>query len=224
MTTPVSPLPETLLVLAVGEFGEAVARALQRLVSVTVILHAVTERRLPVLLEDPTLAVVLTAGSLLPELADQLDARSFATNTSFLSLLMVNQTLLFGPVIRPGLSACWRCWAARDMQADAAPYASQRRRFYADHPAQTPRGFLPSLARFGAAQLAEASASLKTSGDNAGLVVRTDLFGRRIVVSRAVGLDDCSRCGLRRDLASRSYEGLRCSLASLWSGHPQENL
>ena len=215
---------DSLIVLAFGDFGQAAAQFLQQLEPVTVLSPSPGMKTLPAELDDPAVAAALSSWRPMPDLANQLDARSFATKTPFLSLTTMDQTMCMGPTVVPGTSACWRCWWRRDPLGDAGMHAVQRRSFYADHPASGPRGYLPSLARLGAAQLAQAWAMVKASGGNEGEVIRTKLFGRHITVSRSIGFDGCDRCGLHRDSRTRSYQDLQSSLESLWTIDSQERV
>jgi hypothetical protein len=219
MSSATAPQKENhVLVLPVGDFGHAAAGHLKELMPSVDILAEATDSSAEALSKNPSAIVVLIAWRPVPMLSDLLDARSHSTGSTFVSLTIQDCTMLLGPIVMPGQGICWRCWNYRELESSVSPNVIQQRTtYYADHPTEGPRGYLPSFARLGAAQLMRSLISLESTVHSAGQVVRTNLYSRQITIGRAIGLDNCDRCGLHRPLPSRSYADLRTGLMSLWS-------
>jgi hypothetical protein len=216
--TPVTLRPSRVVtVLPVGDFGFTVARHVRERTPNVNVLEAPLHESIELLLHDPSAIAILIAWRPTVAVAEALDRRSHATGTPFLSLTLNDTAMLMGPIVIPGMSSCWRCWASREMQADVFPGISQcKLDYYAAHPSEGPSGYLHSLALLGAAQLCSALENINTSAATPGEVIRTDLFARRIEPSRAIGFDNCDRCGLKRPIKSRSLGDLRHALRALW--------
>ena len=215
---PSPPGARPVLILPVGDFGWAAAKHLKRLLPQAAVLDGDVQGCLNTLLINTSATAVFTSWRPLPAVSDAIDARAYRTQTTSISLVLQEHEMVMGPVIIPGASSCWRCWDGRVFQADPqAKIKAQKRSFYADNPASGPHGYLPSLALLGAAQLAKALENANADENYAGLALRTDLFTRQITMEKAIGLDNCDRCGLQRPPSTRSYAGLQAALQRLWS-------
>ena len=202
-----------ILILPIGEFGRAAANQLKRLLPEAKLLEGEIRSCLETLVNDDQAIAVLVSWRPMPAISDLIDARAYRTGTASCSLMLKDHEMVMGPLIIPGFTSCWRCWVTRTFQADPhAKMEAAKRSFYAENPERGPRGYLPSLALLGAAQLAKALDSLQADAQQANVAVRTDLFTLQITLERAIGLDNCNRCGLRRPLDSRGYAGLQTSL------------
>jgi bacteriocin biosynthesis cyclodehydratase domain-containing protein len=208
---------QPILVVPVGEFGHAIATQMKTLLADVTVLAGAALGGGDALLRDTSSIAVLATWRPVPALSNLLDARSFRTGAPFISLTLQDSTMLLGPIVVPGSGACWRCWASRELQSSpSSKVMQQRTSYYADQPNEGPQGYLPSLALFGGAQLARALEAIQRLDAPAGEVVKTDLYTRQISTGRAVGFDNCDRCGLHRSLASRSYADLQAGLMSIW--------
>ncbi len=202
-------------VVPVGDFGLTVAKYLQGGTLDIDVLVAPLGQCHEVLIQDPSAIAVLISWRPTIAIADALDERSHATGAPFLSLTLNDTAMFMGPIVLPGISCCWRCWASRGIQADLLGEYQSKSDYYAAHPADGPRGYLHSLALLGAAQLCRALDSIHTSVATPGEVIRTDLFARKINRTNSLGFDNCNRCGLHRPIKSRSFVDLRRALRTL---------
>lgn len=213
------PATRPIVVLPIGDFGIAAAAYLKELrPSIDIRQECSLSDCLTLASCNPEAIVVCISWRFQPVLFDQLDARSYRTGSPFLTLTLEDSNIVLGPIVVPGEGCCWRCWASRRLQASASPAAEiQRVKYYSDHPSEAPRGYLPSLARLGTAQLARTLNALEDGSAHPGDVISINIQSRQISRGRALGIDNCDRCGLRRNLDARSYHELRLELAFLWN-------
>jgi hypothetical protein len=204
-----------------GDFGRCAAEALSELVSeVSVVPEGPITLALQGLQTERPSAVILCTSVPIPSLSSEIDGLCHDMGIPFLSLTLKDDRLFVGPTVLPGVGPCWQCWAARELQADPSPAISQRLgEFYSRNPDSAPRGFVPSFALLGASWVARILKDLGTPlwVEHAGTIKRINGFGRSVVSGRVVGVDNCDRCGTRRDIKTRSYSGMRSELGHLWN-------
>jgi bacteriocin biosynthesis cyclodehydratase domain-containing protein len=216
--TSAGPHLPPVLALPFGDFGHAAATRLSEMLPSVQVLPGATQGGTEALLRNRSAIAVLVTWRPIPAISELLDARSFSTCTPFLSLALQDDYMVVGPIVVPGRGSCWRCWAARTLQCSPLRIAMQQRTaYYADHPLEGPKGYLPSLAHLGACHLVKALQALQFASAPAGIVLRISLSSLHTTQSLSVGLDDCSRCGLHRSLQTRSYRELKLGLESLWT-------
>lgn len=215
---PASSQPDVspLLVLPVGDFGWAAALEIRRLLPHAEILDQELDASVKLLMSDPQATAVLTAWRPTPAILELLDARAYRTQSMLTSLTIDDGEMAMGPLIRPGFSYCGRCWTRRVLQADQlAGVRTQKRLYYSEHSLQGPRGYLPSLALFGAAQIAKSLEEAWAGKESRG-VLRMDMYTRQLTTESYLGIDNCDRCGMQRPLDTRSYLELQASLEKYW--------
>jgi bacteriocin biosynthesis cyclodehydratase domain-containing protein len=134
----------------------------------------------------------------------------------FISVVLDSSALIIGPIVVPRKGGCWSCWQAR-----VAQHSTSRRdrssvlHFYEANPQAGPKGYLAPFAMMGAAQVVRALHSPTQLEGMAGYIWRIDLFTREVTTSRLVGVDGCARCGLKREVESRTYLEMQDQLAFL---------
>ena len=212
-------MTEELIVYVQGLFGQTVLHDLLQIANQETILPTTRDTLDRTLIEHNSAAVALVTGRPSWDLADALDVRCFDARVPFIPVTCVGTSLLIGPIVLPGISCCFQCWATRDVHANRAAYAVQRRRFFTDHPEADPIGHLASHSRTAAALLLQEWNHVKRDGTNAGEIIKMDMVTQSIRTYRAIGVDNCPRCGLGRDERTRSYAGLRAALATVVPNH-----
>ena len=204
----------SILALGLGEFGLSAVQHLKQLLPQVTVVHD-CQTFLDLIATEGVYISVLAAWRAMPAFSDAMDACAHNTGTISCALTLQDSEMVMGPLVLPGATACWRCWATRASQADSlAKIQAQKRAFYAEHPEIGPCGYLPSLVLHGIAQLVSALESLPNLKCG-GVALRTNLFTRQVVEERATGLDNCNRCGLQRPLATRSYARLQSALQTM---------
>jgi bacteriocin biosynthesis cyclodehydratase domain-containing protein len=164
----------------------------------------------------PRLRVII-ASRPVPNVWNFLDEASHDSRCSFLPLTADGATLRLGPVVIPGQGSCWSCWTKRERQHD--PWADRRDalvQYYEAHPRDGPKGYLRPFTLMGAVRLSAAIDELDAGSALGGYFWQIDMITREIVTGRAVGVDDCARCGLRRPSATRSVAEMKDALRHLW--------
>jgi bacteriocin biosynthesis cyclodehydratase domain-containing protein len=203
-------------VLSVGAFGSAVVRHLASF------CPNLRETRWNVSFQMdaetwPAAALqVLVSHNPVPSICEFLGALSYARSSPFIPLIIDASALCLGPIIVPGRSACWRCWAMRSQQHAKSPrQRSALLEFYDSHPNAAAKRYLESFAMMGAIQIASSVNELEDSSQP-GRIWQMNLFSRQIRTGRLIGVDGCTSCGLGRPLDSRTYAEAREKLAYLW--------
>lgn len=199
-------------IIIIGSFGAAVTRNLKRFdvhFRESVWTDETTINKI-----SSSALLVIAAWRPFPEICEFADAFCHARGMRFLPVILGPQNLEIGPLVVPGMSACWNCWRRRSKQHD--PYRKERTvidQYYSKHLDRGPLGFLEPFALIAAACVAESSKRLTGI---AGQLCQVDLFTRKVINSRVIGIDGCSRCGLNGDQEVRTYEYLKRELSYLW--------
>jgi bacteriocin biosynthesis cyclodehydratase domain-containing protein len=206
-------------IMSAGQFGKAVTRHLQKLrdgVYERDVGHASNRAAWPS-------ADVLAIASWRPAIreCEYLDDLSHATKRPFVPLTVNSGAMYLGPVVIPGSGACWSCWIKRYLQHNPKPHrVSALWKYYDENPTVGPKGYLEPFALAGAALLSQVIDELDiASGVHdrsavAGTIWRLDMTNLQMRSARVVGVNNCPRCGLRRELTTQSYADMRKELAS----------
>lgn len=209
-------------VISVGAFGGAVARHLRSLRGDTVETKGDDLARPAERASDFRIHIV-AAWRPVPDLCDRLDVVSREQARPFVPLIADGAVLTLGPVIVAGGGCCWRCWGRRRRQhSDTVDRELAVHQHYATHPEAGPLGYLEPLARLGAARVSAVVDALDAGTAVAREVWQVDMVTRHMTTSAAAGVHDCSRCGLGRPVATRSYADMQRGLALLWERVPCE--
>jgi bacteriocin biosynthesis cyclodehydratase domain-containing protein len=210
--------PQQTCVLAVGEFGSAVAD----------ILAGPERPGSPVIYDGPIAAghlpvaetYVLVSGHPAPAALETLDDAVFAWGCRLVPVTVEHPYLRLGPVVVPGRSPCYHCFAARCLQHALVPaYALAVTEHFRDQQAPSWPGYLPPVATIAAAwaQRAlhwEAGAGLGSPG----AVQMLNMLTFQQFAGAVVGVHGCRRCGLGRDEHTRSTAGMAEFVGSLVGG------
>jgi bacteriocin biosynthesis cyclodehydratase domain-containing protein len=201
--------------ISVGDFGKSVASHLN---SFFPQLGEASDNNIPDRDSEPAPDLcILVSWRPVPALCDSLDCFAFTRRRPFIPLIVDSSVLCLGPVIVPGLSGCWRCWEQRMLQhSKASSHRAVLQRSYDSQPEAGPAGYLESFALLGAARIAELLGSRDAIENAAGQIWRMDLFSTEISMGQLIGVDNCDRCGLGRNLRDRTYAELRENLSFLW--------
>jgi bacteriocin biosynthesis cyclodehydratase domain-containing protein len=205
--------------LAVGNFGEAVAGRLAAVREDTVVSAARTSRwplTTSAAWPEADLRVLLSWREA-PRLADVLDARSADWRTPWLPVVLEHPRLRVGPVVAPGHGACYACFLRRRKQhePDAQITAALNARYDAD-PDAGPQGFLPHQVSL-AAGMAEAEIGYFDAGtldERGGLVRHYHLLEHQITTSRVLRVHGCGRCNRAAEPTS-SWQQLADDLTAI---------
>ncbi|MFI1799335.1 TOMM precursor leader peptide-binding protein [Streptomyces sp. NPDC020379] len=187
-------------VLAVGDFGVAVAERLRREHDGVVVT---TDRdghlRYPA--GWPRADVrVLVSWREVPHLADVLDARSADWRTPWFPIVAEHPRLRIGPLVVPGAGACYRCFGKRRKQHERdSAITSALHAHYDATPAAGPEGFLPQHVALAAGSARDLLHRLEDDGGqrDAGTVRHWHLLEQLITSARVVGVHGCDRCRTR---------------------------
>ncbi len=204
-------------VLTVGSFGEQTAAMLREMVP-QVVITRVTGRNstTPSTWPDARMHMV-AAWRIVPDLLELVNEMSFGWRTAFVPAVIEEAELVIGPVIIPGLSACYTCYERRVLQHCTRPDAREAlKRHYETVEDSGPKGHLKVFADLAAARLAQVAYEVETQPHQiAGAVWQFDLMRRMSTLSTVVGIHGCHHCGLHREERTRSYSLLLAELAPL---------
>jgi bacteriocin biosynthesis cyclodehydratase domain-containing protein len=206
--------------LSVGSFGRAVAQYLSALCP-KLVETRVTDDTIVLPTMWPSCSTnFLASWRPVPHLCGLLDELSFKWERPFVPIILDSTFLRVGPVVAPRYGPCWGCWMSRSTQHD--DWSRERLAlfdFYASHPDEGPRGYLEPFAMMAASRMAAILEAVKSSNLNAaaGHIWQIDMLTREITTATVIGVDDCSRCGLHRPPATRSFAVMQKELAYLWA-------
>ncbi|MEU3568945.1 TOMM precursor leader peptide-binding protein [Kitasatospora sp. NPDC036755] len=198
-------------VLALGDFGTAVAERLRRDHDGVVVT---SDREGPQQFSArwPRADVrVLASWREAPAVAEALDARSAAWGTPWLPVVAEHPRLRIGPLVVPGKGACYRCFRRRRSQheRDSALTAALHAHYDA-HAEAGPGGFLPQHAVLAAGAALDLLRRLEhDAGDkDAGTIRHWHLLEQHLAAARVVGVHGCDRCRRTSTSAGSSWEDL----------------
>jgi bacteriocin biosynthesis cyclodehydratase domain-containing protein len=201
-------------ILSVGAFGQAIAASLQTL------LPNVRESRVdangqthPMFWPQANVHLLATWRPT-TRLSRLLNEMSYAWRTPFIEAVLETPQLRVGPVVVPGASACYDCFAKRMLQHAQRPAEYQAlRAFYDANPTQGPQGFLPAVADLAAIRLAQLVQALERDANSvAGQIWHLNTMQRDTAQSTVVGVHGCVHCGLGQDEATRGYQAMQHEL------------
>jgi bacteriocin biosynthesis cyclodehydratase domain-containing protein len=133
------------------------------------------------------------------ELCDRADDFSFRYGVPWLPIIMEHPVIRVGPLVRPGLRPCFRCYARRRAQHENEPWiGSLIEAAYARNPDSGPRGYLPYHVR-SAAAVAARILRAQARGDTelpAQGVTTISLADSMLRVNPVIPCHDCRRCGV----------------------------
>jgi bacteriocin biosynthesis cyclodehydratase domain-containing protein len=202
---------ETICLICPDEFGAAVGDDLAKRLGERAVRYdgPVAAGLLPV-----AATYVVVAGRPLPAALQALDGAVHAWRRRLVPVTVEHPYLRLGPVVVPGVGACYQCFAARQLQHSLTPeYGDAVLEHWRAPAARSFPGWLPPLAGFAAAWVERTLA--REPALVAGRVEQLHLVNLQLVGGRAVGIHGCRRCGLRRDERRRSVEALAPVAAEL---------
>ncbi len=203
-------------IVAVGPFGEEVARRLERLAPPVQIqrVHAGSE------LDKDRLTgglVIVTAWRPVPSLCLQIGALAAEHRFAWLPVVCMHPQLYVGPLVVPGKNACYSCFSVRMFQHAEAPAELEMLfRAYDENPDLGPRGYLPASTGIAAALTLDARDRLARDPLTvAGRVLTFNLVTAEARVATVVGRDDCPQCGWKGDKRLQSVVRLAADLKEM---------
>jgi bacteriocin biosynthesis cyclodehydratase domain-containing protein len=212
-----TPSEKRLSVLSIGSFGTAVASHLVRR-GYKVTQLSCDQQGIP--LADPGTppdAYILASSSPIRTVARELEKIGRRQDRPFFPVTIDSSALFVGPLVVPGLGACFTCWERRSLQHTVSRKERKTLLEFYDSSRHTgPAGFLHAFALIGAASLAGVLEDAEELTRRAGQVWVVDLFTRAVSSGKVVGIDGCAHCGLARDLQNRSFAQMKSELADLW--------
>ncbi len=215
--TELLPRRQSVHLLSVGAFGACVGRYLKLSQPEMLETTVCDERDLTPDAWPQTRATIIAAWRPVAHLCEVLDEMCHKWRQPLVPLIMDSTMMRLGPIVVPGRGPCWRCWVRRSAQHAKWPKQdSARFDYYTAHPSAGPQGYLEPFAMMAAARIAETLGALNSSCAVAGNIWQIDVITRNTTASRVVGIHDCPRCGLHRDVQTRSTAEMRDSLAFLW--------
>ena len=204
-------------VLSVGPFGQAVAAVLKELLPGVVETRPQADGRTFSALWPAARVHLLAAWRPTRQLSRLFDEMSHAWGTPFIEAVMEAPHLRVGPAVVPGLGACHSCYEKRVFQHAPRPAGhAALRDFYDARPERGPRGFLTPFAEIAALRLAQLVSQLERDRVGvAGKIWQLNMISREPSSGTVVGIHGCSRCGLKRPEAARSFAALRGELLNI---------
>jgi bacteriocin biosynthesis cyclodehydratase domain-containing protein len=218
---PPKTLKDSIHVLAVGAFGERTADILKQLLpNVIATLPRQDNSTLPAMWPVARINVLI-AWRPVPRLYRVFDTLSHHWKTPFISATLEAPHLRVGPVVVPGLGACYDCYEKRVLQHSTRPAEhTAAQKFYDDNPAAGPLGYLIPFTEMAAIRTTQIIRQLDEAPEAvAGKVWQLNAISRQIVHSEVVGMHGCMRCGLKRSEAARGFESLQSELAYLFDSN-----
>jgi bacteriocin biosynthesis cyclodehydratase domain-containing protein len=202
-------------VIALGAFGEAVAKRMAEEVGVH-ITYAKSDRIAPA--EWPLARLhVLTAWRHAPSFADAVDAAAFAWRVPWLPVVAEHPFVYIGPAVLPGVGPCYTCFRRRLVQhSQTSDLAEALHAHYEAEPPAGPKGYLPAAATLAAMKACELIDRIDSApAVEAGNVYQLHLLTCRTLSCGVVGIHGCRRCGTGRNERTRSYAELKSDLSRL---------
>ncbi|HZU66451.1 MAG TPA: TOMM precursor leader peptide-binding protein [Ktedonobacteraceae bacterium] len=214
-----SKLQEPVHIVPVGAFGQAIADVLKELLPDVVETKPDPGNKTSPALWPVARVNILAAWRPVPQLNRLCEGISYAWKKHFIPVVLEDRSLRVGPVVVPGMGACYRCYEKRLLQhSPRQAIHSALRSHYEAHPQSGPAGYLAPFAEIAAIRLAQFIARLDADpASEAGRLWQMDIITRQTLTARVVGVHGCPRCGLHRDEATRSYMPLQQELAQLLS-------
>ncbi|MFI1470979.1 TOMM precursor leader peptide-binding protein [Streptomyces wuyuanensis] len=184
-------------VLAVGEFGTAVADRLRR-EHHDVEISSYRNGSLEMSAGWPEAELrILASWRETPMLAEILDARSADWGSPWFPVVAEHPRLRIGPLVVPGAGACYRCFRKRRAQheRDAAHIATLHEHYDA-FPESGPGGFLPHHVDMATGIALDLLRRLEAGESErlAGTVRHWHLLEQHLSGGRVVGVHACDRC------------------------------
>jgi len=191
--------PLSILVLASGDFGNAVSTCLVQMIGARV-ADALTP---PEAWPEAQFRMLITGRRLL-ELETILDTIAFERREAWFPVLCRQPVVELGPIVDPGFGPCLNCAKLRQSQHD---YNQEARMLldtaYERCGSTGPSGYLPAHVSLVAAIAWRAIEYWLVNRTNQVGIVRTiDLTSLRLGRGTVVGLHGCPRCGRR---AAKTY-------------------
>lgn len=181
----------SMLILAGGEFGAAVARRIAGRREATMCDLTAPFDQIAQLVEQHAFVAVATWRPYV-QVCRALDDVCHRLRRRWSVVEISGSALTCGPAIVPGSGAgCYHCFNARtDAHRRDGDRLRALRTAYANDPALGPAGFTPALVAIAAASLLEDEASRET----AGRFRQVDVVSGAVLESRVIALHDCPRC------------------------------
>ncbi|MGA4799944.1 TOMM precursor leader peptide-binding protein [Streptomyces lavendulocolor] len=184
-------------VLAVGEFGTAVAERLRREHhGVEISSYLAGNLELSAGWPDAELRV-LASWRETPRLAEILDARSADWGTPWFPVVAEHPRLRIGPLVVPGAGPCYRCFRKRRAQHERdAAHLGTLHAHYDATPDSGPGGFLPHHVDMAAGMALDMVRRVEAGeGERfAGIVRHWQVLEQHLSGGRVVGVHACDRC------------------------------
>lgn len=207
-------------ILAVGDFGLAVAAAMaERLdVAITVVNgKQVFPARWPL-----ARLHVLASWRPVLSISQEVEMSSFAWRVPWLPIIAEHPYIYIGPSVVPGAGACYRCFRQRLMQhSSSADLSDALQAHYESVWEAGTRGYLPTMACFCAMIACDVAESLaRDATGEAGAVRQIHVTSLRTLRGAVIGVNGCEQCGQGRDERTRSHAELEKELPQLLKTHP----
>jgi len=208
---------KTIQVIALGPFGEAVARHLSYLGPKTRITHLKHNLEVKNVLMSEVSCVVIASWRPVPQLCRELSDLTCERKIDFLPIILGSGAMYIGPLVRAGQGGCWNCYEAR-IHRHQTPTNDQDKLadFYSSNISVGPQGYVEPLA-----QIAGGCSTYLLREAEKGSVVpslyRYNLLARTLDSSVLLGVHNCVDCGLHRTADARSFAEMRRVLSPLWS-------
>jgi bacteriocin biosynthesis cyclodehydratase domain-containing protein len=153
-----------------------------------------------------------------------LDEYCHQSKKAFIPLTVEGIILRLGPIVIPGSGSCWHCAQTRRFQQQdhgSEWYSLRDSSNQLLDPA--PLGFLEPFALLAAGQIDQAIYAITSHQPVAGKIWQMNMLTTEVRSGVAIGVDNCPRCGLKRDTLGRSTELIQAHCARLWSNFGGED-
>ena len=203
--------------LSMGAFGAAASKYLQLLCPDSLMVEPLSEGSIPAVKLANCRAAVLFTEQLPPRVCEQLNDLAHQNQQVFLPVSLGASTLTIGPVVLPGMGACWQCWEQRSKQhARHIGQAEQSADSGLEAISLSSQRLLYPCALIAACEVLWMCQDVQRLRAVAGSVWRMDLGTHDVSTSTTVGVHDCKYCGLERPAETRGFAQMSEALQSHW--------
>ena len=205
----------TIHVISVGAFGEAIALILKEFFPGLQETRSEAQSQLTAVTCPQAQFHIIAAWRMTSGLCHLLEDICYQQKTSFISAMLNGTLLQIGPVVVPGMGACYTCYEKRFFQhSPLQSLQCEIYKYYDMHPEQGPQGYLPAFADIAVAKIVHIMNTLDTDPIQvAGQIWQWNTMTLEGINSSITGIHACPRCGLQRDETKRSYEEMRQTLS-----------
>lgn len=178
-------------ILYAGKFGEAVAKIIECNNNASIMSLLEDEQVLEQFVQNAK-KVAVVSWRAYPAVYEKIDTWCWQYEVPWTIAEFENSQLNLGPLVVPGASACYSCYAKRVDCHHEAPERKQAIRAALSHaPGKGVPGFIRPLVMIAAAHIKQDLSNLTA---RAGQFKTVDVLTSSVLESEVIGIHDCNRC------------------------------